>query len=451
MDSLAYRASILARGGRAKALAVLLAFTALAMVFAAPGPAAAQTGAPARVCQQQVGAVGDVLTGLRAENAQVLTVTPTQGSGGAGTGQLNLLPAGTVVRLLVPGVGQSWEPDQPVRVVAVPRDGTASEAAGLRVTGAARGADGTLELRARLDASPGGPFWADHDLIAFGCSKDEAAPTFVAQTRIRVSTLWPAAVLAGAVVLLFYLFAARAASRRLGGLSFDPVQITAGVDGRGSISKLQILFFTLIVAGMLVYVLLRVGRLGDLSTDVLLLLGISGVGGAAVKQAAVMRRRLSAENWSWLRRQDWAPPPVVTSWRDLTMEGSEFDIYRFQILIFSLVVGGALLFTGLFGLAHFTLPPALMGLLGLSQVVYLGGKVVSRPETVELDKAIDTLRSDAAAAANKARGTGPTYDYSKVPETAQVASVAADVEVLTQTVFGGEKLQLQDKLPHQLI
>jgi hypothetical protein len=443
-----------ARARSAAVLSALIALAALAALLAAAPPAAAQSGPAPRLCPEHTGPAAEVLNRLRGQNGGVLSVTPAQESAGAGIGRLNLLPARAVVRLVVPQAGADWTQGQPVRVVAVPKTGGAAAAEGLYVTGAATGPDGALELRARLDAAPGGAFWAAHDLLAFGCSGDPANPAFLAQTRVRVSALWPAAGVAAGVVVLFYLVAARTAARRLGGVSFDPVQITAGVDGRGSISKLQILFFSLIVAGMLVYVLLRVGRLGDLSTDVLLLLGISGAGGAAVKQAAVMRRRIAAENWSWLRRQGWQPPPVQTSWRDLVMEGAEFDIYRFQILIFSLVVGGALLFTGLFGLADFQLPPALVGLLGLSQVVYLGGKVVSRPETAELDRAITALRRNAAQAAQKARGAGDdpkAYDYSEVPESETVASEAADVELLTQSVFGGERLALRGKLPHQLV
>jgi hypothetical protein len=136
------------------------------------------------------------------------------------------------------------------------------------------------------------------------------------------------------------------------------------------------------------------------------------------------------------------------------MEGSEFDIYRFQILIFSVVVGGALLFTGLFGLANFELPAALMGLLGLSQVVYLSGKVVSKPETVELNKAITSLRKQAAAAARKgheAASGGAEYDYKGVPEVQEMRSTAADVERLTETVFGGTVPNLRKQQPHELM
>ncbi|MBK1667170.1 hypothetical protein CKO28_03815 [Rhodovibrio sodomensis] len=417
-----------------------------------PGrPAEARTGGPAIRCPDMAEPADAALARLRAAAAGALSVLPVEGSGAPTLGQLNILPANTDVRLVLPAADTGWQTEDPAVAVAIPKDAAGDKARGLTVVAASRAPDNALHLRVRLSEPLGGGFWTPHDLLVFGCTPGSPEIAFLARTRIAVSTLWPAAGAAIGAVLLLYLAADAAAARRLGKISLDPVQITAGVDGRGSISKLQILFFTLIVAGMLIYVLLRVGRLGDLSADVLLLLGISGVGGAAVKQASVLRRRVSAENWSWLKRQGWAAPPVQASWGDLVMEGTEFDVYRFQILIFSLIVGGALLFTGLFGLANFELPPALLGLLGLSQVVYLGGKVVSRPETVELNKAITNLRTRAGEVADKARGAAGGYDYSAIGETASLESAAGDVEHLTRTVFGGAVPGLRARKAHELV
>src|SRR5262249_1682076 len=57
--------------------------------------------------------------------------------------------------------------------------------------------------------------------------------------------------------------------------SLDPVQITANPWGRGSLSKLQIFLFTLIVFALLLFFQLRSGVLADMSSDVMWLLGIS--------------------------------------------------------------------------------------------------------------------------------------------------------------------------------
>jgi hypothetical protein len=68
---------------------------------------------------------------------------------------------------------------------------------------------------------------------------------------------------------------------RLGYL--DPIRMTAGMDGKASLGKLQILFFSLIVFGLIMYILFRTGLLTDISSTIRSLLGIAGVGATAAK------------------------------------------------------------------------------------------------------------------------------------------------------------------------
>ena len=130
---------------------------------------------------------------------------------------------------------------------------------------------------------------------------------------------------------------------------FDPVYMTAGPDGKGSLSKLQILFFSFIVFGLLSYILGRTGALSDLSSSILLLLGITGVGSAAARGTDEQKNRLSSENQLWLLGKEWLPKGGwaavnTASWHDIiTNDGGEFDVYRYQSCIFSLTVGCALL------------------------------------------------------------------------------------------------------------
>ena len=62
------------------------------------------------------------------------------------------------------------------------------------------------------------------------------------------------------------------------------------------------------------------------------------------------------------------------------------------MLSFSFVVGIALLMTGLSGLANFTIPMALLGVIGLSQVTYVGGKIVAPTKFGDLDSKLTELR-----------------------------------------------------------
>ncbi len=145
---------------------------------------------------------------------------------------------------------------------------------------------------------------------------------------IRVSVLWFPLLVTLAVVGFIYPGCAmiawrlerRRTNRELSGKTImdvvrrpslwkklDPVQITANAWGRASLPKLQIFGFSLIIFGLLLYSQMRNGILSGLSTDVLLLLGISGVGTAAARYTHLAKRRLSLENWAWLRSQQWLP------------------------------------------------------------------------------------------------------------------------------------------------
>ena len=74
------------------------------------------------------------------------------------------------------------------------------------------------------------------------------------------------------------------------------------------------------------------------------------------------------------------------------MTNGEFDVYKLQTLIFSLVVGVALLTAGEERLASFAVPQTLLGILGLSQIVYVAGKLAAPPSIADLDDAITRLR-----------------------------------------------------------
>jgi hypothetical protein len=138
--------------------------------------------------------------------------------------------------------------------------------------------------------------------------------------------------------------------------TLDPVQITANPFGRGSLAKLQIFVFSLLVFGLLFYYQFRYGVLAGMSVDVMTLMGISAVGAVGGKVTYVYKRRLSFENWAWLRRKGWLPVGKDVAprarWSELFLDSDtrEFDPYSFQMAVFSLVVAVALLRSGLSGL-----------------------------------------------------------------------------------------------------
>lgn len=178
--------------------------------------------------------------------------------------------------------------------------------------------------------------------------------------------------------------------------------ITKGVHARASLSKLQLFFFTLLVLWIVIATLTWSHTLVDLSGDIVMLLGIGIAGTAGGKLTAVVKNRLDYDNWSWLIQKGWITESIEREsvdrkpeFRDLLQSDGEFDISKFQLLVFSFVVGVALLYFVCHGnsVADFEIPDAYLALLGLSQAAYIGGKAVG-PRTVgDLNKVlIDTRR-----------------------------------------------------------
>jgi hypothetical protein len=97
-----------------------------------------------------------------------------------------------------------------------------------------------------------------------------------------------------AFALIAYLCAAFAAWRKTGTrgwatFSLSPVQITAGVLGDGSLSQLQVFFFSLLIASMLFFLWLWTGLLSNISQDLLILMGISSLGAVGTRGTEASR------------------------------------------------------------------------------------------------------------------------------------------------------------------
>jgi hypothetical protein len=108
--------------------------------------------------------------------------------------------------------------------------------------------------------------------------------------------------------------------------------------------------------------------------------------------------RPDPDNEAWQVQKKWLQVGGIAasntaSWYDIITSDGEFDVYRFQTCIFSAVVGFSLLAGGINQLASFEIPTNLLGILGLSQVVYIGGKLVTPTSLADLNTAITELRA----------------------------------------------------------
>jgi hypothetical protein len=198
---------------------------------------------------------------------------------------------------------------------------------------------------------------------------------------VRLSPYWFSIFAVVAEVLILYCWIAFALRKRDHTFaSFfrasNPAQVSAGLDGKGSLSTFQTLAFSLAVAALITLLLLQTGTLVDLSGSILTLLGISGIGATIAKGTDSQRNTLSADNRAWLLRHGWIPmaktvvDPSNATWRDFFITDGVFDVYRYQSFIFGLVVIGGLIAAGVNQLSTFVVPNTILGIVGLSQGLY---------------------------------------------------------------------------------
>ncbi len=203
-------------------------------------------------------------------------------------------------------------------------------------------------------------------------------------------------------VLLWLAVVLGRARLKEGKREFNPLVLTQGPFGRASLSNLQLFYFLVIVIWIVLYVLFGTYKLAGLSTDILALLGIGAAGTGGSKVTATFRRRISSGNWAWLKDKEWIGESIEKRRHDgpkagdLVSTDGQFDVTKFQALAFSLIVGISLVLTGLTSegaLAKFTISAEYLALIGLSQVVYVGGKAITPPTHSQLEDEISKLRN----------------------------------------------------------
>ncbi len=179
--------------------------------------------------------------------------------------------------------------------------------------------------------------------------------------------------------------------------SLSPVVLTAEENGHASLSNLQVFGFSLLVSALVLFILFRLGTLSSLSPDILYLLGISAVGTAGGKLTDTSRNRLSLENYTWLKRKGWlSGDRVTTKWSQLFTTEGTLDVSKMQMGAFSLIVAIGLAMLGSSDLGTFDIPDTLLGVLGLSQGVYVAGRAVTPPTYGDYDKKLTATREAEA-------------------------------------------------------
>jgi hypothetical protein len=174
------------------------------------------------------------------------------------------------------------------------------------------------------------------------------------------------------------------------------LQVIATNKGYASLSQFQIMIWTLAIGASALYVIALSGNLIDIDSNVLILLGLTGVAvvgskvqsnqddlKGAVNQGAAMPPVAGAPAAA-------APPPIVPAagatpsrtpkWSDLIVvdgAGVEIDVTRVQMFFFT-IVSALFVLIKVFG--SYAIPPIPTGfllLMGISNGVYLSKKFLN--------------------------------------------------------------------------
>jgi hypothetical protein len=210
-----------------------------------------------------------------------------------------------------------------------------------------------------------------------------------ARTTLYVSNAQVSTLAALATVLGLYLLLGLAAgeahrgqyarARDLGrigrmpriGFVLQPPVIMQDRRGRFSLARFQGLLFTAVFIGVCAYALVRTGEFPALGDTTIYLLGAVLVGslGAAVTEPAPAPGPQDA-------------PPHLPHWRDLVADEGGIDLTRVQALLASLVAATALVAGGTTGEAVVLVPETIVLLAGVSQAIFVGGRLLERSRAV---------------------------------------------------------------------
>ena len=148
-------------------------------------------------------------------------------------------------------------------------------------------------------------------------------------------------------------------------------------------SLFQIFIWTVITVWGLAYVFLVTGSLLSLTTDMMALLGIAGTG-------SVLSRWISESGQPPVPAAPTAKAPKFKFWQMLSTKDGTFDLLKLQLFVFTLTIATYVVWRILDSGAFPTLDVNTLLLMGVSQSVYIGGKLagttaLAQAQTLRLD------------------------------------------------------------------
>jgi hypothetical protein len=202
-----------------------------------------------------------------------------------------------------------------------------------------------------------------------------------------------------------------------------------GSSGKASLSQLQMLVFTLIVGTLLFYQWVRTGVLQEISTDLLYLIGISTIGAGGNEIAKSVKKNLDPEVYAYVQQLGWFTAPMENAHTaahpsELLLTNGRFDIYKFQMLLFTTVIAGYVIASGANELGNIQISATLLTLMGMSQTVYVGGHAATDSLTPFQDqvRGMQALQQKYSDPGNPKEGQKMIVDRFRI-----AATLAADM------------------------
>lgn len=205
---------------------------------------------------------------------------------------------------------------------------------------------------------------------------------------------------------------------------FSPCFICQDAFGHMSLSRFQVLLFTLALLGVYSYAFVLTGQLPEVQPSVLALAGIT-LGGSTLASAAT-RPVVETSNRLWLLGNGLLDQPRRRPrWMDLLTGDGEVDITRVQALAFTLFAVGSLVASGAEDLSNFAVPEQLNYLIGISQTVYVAGKALPGDAPRRLNEELRSLRNAEVAVIKEPGSAAAWADFER--QKVGVAASLTDV------------------------
>ena len=155
----------------------------------------------------------------------------------------------------------------------------------------------------------------------------------------------------------------------------SPLNFAITPRNKYSISSAQIIFWTFVIFFGMIYVYRLSGTFLEITPQVLVLLGIGGATALASRINGNVKSYELPPKFSGLLEKTQGSKFREPKLRDLISSQGELNIYKFQMLVFTLLIGIIVIMYIIKDYSFPELPENLLYLMGLSGTVYIGHKL----------------------------------------------------------------------------